>query len=60
MIAHSARSTRLQARIKFGLRQKRRGAGRWRSVLQETPAVNKPDNEVKINTSLCTHRRHVV
>jgi hypothetical protein len=60
MITHSARITRLQARIKFELRQKRRRGERWRSMLQETPAVNKPDNEVKINMSLCTHRRHVV
>jgi len=46
MIAHSARSTRLQARITFELRRKRRGGERWRSMLQETPAVNKPNNEV--------------
>jgi hypothetical protein len=60
MISPSARSTRLQARIKVKLRQNRRREEKWRSVLQETPAVKKPDNEVMINMSQCTHRRNVM
>jgi len=60
MTAHSARSTRLQARIKFELRQKLQGGERRRSMLQETPAVKKPYNQVMINMSLCTHKRRVV